>query len=142
MLRRSERDVQSSRVAMEAILRDCPHTVNSPVLESYPTWVTCTGFSGAEMVGLRGVPTKLFIKLEKPLFFFSLLLSRASSLYRCRGLLLARSPRGCISSIRLPAAAKLWESRDPGLAKAGLEPVVCECDGCDGRCVGGRLCPE
>ena len=55
-------------------------TVNSPVFWSYPTWVTWTGFSGAEMVGFLGVPTRLFMKLEKPLFFLSLFVSRASSL--------------------------------------------------------------
>jgi hypothetical protein len=32
------------------------------------------------MVGFLGVPTKLFMKLEKPLFFLSLFVSRASSL--------------------------------------------------------------
>lgn len=51
------------------------------------------------MVGLRGVPSTLAIRLEKPLFFFSTLLSLASSLYRCRGL---RVPLDMESSIGRP----------------------------------------
>lgn len=48
------------------------HTVNCPVSLSKPTWVTCTGFSGADILTLfeRGEPKTLPIKLENPLFFF------------------------------------------------------------------------
>ena len=94
------------------------HTVNSPVSVSYPTCVTWTGFSGADIAGLFGLPTRLFMKLENPVFFLGTLVSFASSLSLCRGLLVPRSPRGVVmSSIRLPVAAKLWESRTSGFAK-------------------------
>jgi hypothetical protein len=33
------------------------------------TWVTCMGFVGVEMVGLRGEPSMLLTKLEKAPFF-------------------------------------------------------------------------
>lgn len=33
------------------------------------TWVTCMGLVGVEMVGLRGEPSMLFMKLEKVPFF-------------------------------------------------------------------------
>jgi hypothetical protein len=46
-------------------------TINFPVSLSYPTWVTCTGFSGAEILTRRGDPTKLFINPENPVFFLS-----------------------------------------------------------------------
>jgi hypothetical protein len=49
------------------------HTVNWPVELSLPTCVTWTGFSGAEMSGFFGDPTKLVMKPEKPDFFLSML---------------------------------------------------------------------
>lgn len=90
------------------------------------------------MVGFRGVPTRLEIMLEKPLFFFKNLLSLPdSSLYLCRGLRMPLgSPRDAVrSSMRRPVAAKDCDSRTAGLANPGL----CECDG--GRdSVGGVGC--
>lgn len=111
------------------------HTVNSPDSGSYPTCVTCTGFSGADMAGLLGAPTKLFIKLENPLFFLNTFpLSFASSLNLCRGLLIPKSPRGgAMSSIRLPVAAKLWERRTSGFARVMLLWLCGICDDCVGR---------
>lgn len=50
-----------------------PHTVNWPVELSYPTCVTWTGFSGAEINGFFGDPTRLFMKPENPDFFLSTL---------------------------------------------------------------------
>lgn len=44
-------------------------TVNSPVSLSMLTWVTCIGFVGVEIVGRRGEPSMLFMKLEKAPFF-------------------------------------------------------------------------
>jgi hypothetical protein len=35
------------------------------------TWVTCMGFVGVEMVGRRGEPSMLLMKLEKVPFFFA-----------------------------------------------------------------------
>lgn len=91
-------------------------TVNCPVLESYPTCVTCTGFSGADMAGRFGAPTNEFIKLEKPLFFLVLPAdSLASSLYLCVGLLkppdeVSDGCLGVISSILRPDSARLLPS--------------------------------
>lgn len=48
---------------------DVSRTVNSPVSLSMLTWVTCIGFVGVEMVGRRGEPSMLFMKLEKVPFF-------------------------------------------------------------------------
>ena len=45
--------------------------MNWPVSASKPTWVRCTGFSGSEMLTLRGEPSMLLRKVEKPLFFRS-----------------------------------------------------------------------
>lgn len=79
------------------------------------------------MVGLRGVPTRLEIRPENPLFFLSTFPSLPdSSLYLCLGL---RIPLGSPldpvrSSIRLPVAANDCDSRTAGLASEGL----CECD--------------
>ena len=63
-------------------------TVNSPVWLSMLTWVTCIGLVGVEMVGRRGDPSMLFMKLEKVPFlrppsdlrFFVLVEASASSL--------------------------------------------------------------
>ncbi len=43
----------------------------SPVWLSMLTWVTCMGFVGVEMVGRRGEPSMLLMKLEKVPFFFA-----------------------------------------------------------------------
>ena len=43
--------------------------VNWPVELSYPTCVTCTGFSGTEMTGFLGDPTSVLMRPEKPDFF-------------------------------------------------------------------------
>ena len=43
--------------------------MNWPVELSYPTCVTCTGFSGAEMTGFLGDPTSVLMRPEKPDFF-------------------------------------------------------------------------
>lgn len=48
---------------------DVSRTVNSPVSLSMLTWVTCIGLVGVEMVGRRGEPSMLFMKLEKAPFF-------------------------------------------------------------------------
>lgn len=84
------------------------------------------------MVGFRGAPTRLAIKLENPLFFFSTLFSLASSLYLWRGL---RMPDGMRSSmaggrdVDSPCAASICESRTEGLAVAEPFAVVVYCDG-------------
>lgn len=51
---------------------DISRTVYSPVSLSMLTWVTCMGFVGVEMVGLRGEPSMLLTKLEKAPFFLPL----------------------------------------------------------------------
>jgi hypothetical protein len=43
--------------------------VNSPVSLSMLTWVTCMGLVGVEMVGRRGEPSMLLMKVEKVPFF-------------------------------------------------------------------------
>ena len=43
----------------------------SPVWLSMLTWVTCMGLVGVEMVGRRGEPSMLLIKVEKVPFFFA-----------------------------------------------------------------------
>jgi hypothetical protein len=48
-----------------------PHTVNSPVWLSMLTCVTCMGFVGVEIVGRRGEPSMLLMKVEKVPFFFA-----------------------------------------------------------------------
>lgn len=91
------------------------------------------------MVGLRCVPTRLFTKLENPLFFFIALPSRPSSLYLCLGLRIPLgSPRGELrSSMSRPVAARLCERRTAGLAtavlRAELKPELSERKVCDAR---------
>lgn len=108
------------------------------------TWVTCIGFVGVDMVGLRGVPSTLFTKLVNPLFFLSTsgrtgLPTLASSEYRCFGLLVPLSERGGeIVSIFRPKTAKLADWRSDGLA--GRASVVYECWGGEGRCGRGEGC--
>lgn len=73
------------------------------------------------MVGLRGEPSTLFMKLLKPPFFlppsdlrFFVVVS-VSSEYLCRGLLVPPSDRGgVIVSILRPRAAKLADCRNFG----------------------------
>lgn len=88
----------------------------SPVSLSIDTCVTCIGFDGLEMVGLRGLLSMPLMKFEKPLFFLppSLFLEplpvlSASSEYLWRGLCVPEvSDRGGVAvSIFLPNAAKL-----------------------------------
>lgn len=110
-------------------------------------------------MGFRCVPTRLFTKLEKPLFFFWALPSRLSSLYLCRGLRIPLGSARAIvcSSISGPFAVKFWENRTAGLATAVgrselnpelLDRKVCAMRACrdsvlafsvDGR-GGGALC--
>lgn len=99
---------------------DVSRTVNSPVSLSMLTWVTCIGLVGVEMVGLRGEPSMLFMKLENVPFFlppsdlrFLVLEASASSEYRWRGDLVPPSERGgVIVSFILRARVKLalWRS--------------------------------
>jgi hypothetical protein len=56
------------------------HTVNCPVELSYPTCVRWIGFSGADIIGFFGDPTKLVMKPENPEFFLSMLGSLLSLL--------------------------------------------------------------
>lgn len=116
-------------------------TVNSPVSVSYPTCVTWTGFSGADMAGLRG--DDRLKKLEKPLFFLSALFSFASSLYLCRAVL---SPpmsarAGGMSSIFRPVAARLCDNLTAGLANAGPVPELFDGIGRErkGSALGGEV---
>lgn len=72
------------------------------------------------MVGFRGAPTRLDIRLEKPLFFFSTLLSFVSSLYLWRELM----PFGDVSP-SMPASPSICDKRTAGLAASELWfPVV------------------
>ena len=105
-----------------------PRTVNSPVSLSMLTWVTCMGLVGVEMVGRRGEPSMLLMKVEKVPFFLppSDLLFFAvspSSLYRLRGLLV---PDGGVSILR---ASVLNEAdwRSFGDLKREGWSAVCEC---------------
>lgn len=97
---------------------DVSRTVNSPVSLSMLTWVTCMGFVGVEMVGRRGEPSMLFMKLEKAPFFLPpsdlrFLELSASSEYRWRGDLVPPSERGGVMVSILRARAvklALWRS--------------------------------
>ena len=93
-----------------------------------PTCVTCIGFVGVEIVGLRGLLLTPLSKLANMLFFFPSGL--ASSEYRCRGD--TGSPfslrGGEMRSILVAAlrAAKLWLARSFGLRRRSSKVLLCD----------------
>lgn len=94
------------------------HTVNCPVSLSYPTCVTWTGFSGAEILTPleRGEPKTLPMKDDIPLFFFhvdEILL--ASSEYLLDDEVDEASPSGGVALIELSPIEKLADWRRAGL---------------------------
>ena len=98
-------------------------TVNWPVSLSKPTWVTWTGFSGAEIFTLRGEPRTLLTKLEKPLFFFHGAEFLASSEY-----LFDDEPvseRVGVRSLVRSSTEKLADCRNAGLIIRGSGLVCC-----------------
>jgi hypothetical protein len=66
---RNAGDAGSAGAGAGEVEGDVSRTVNSPVSLSMLTWVTCIGFVGVEIVGRRGEPSMLFMKLEKAPFF-------------------------------------------------------------------------
>ena len=103
--------------------------MNWPVTLSYPTWVTCTGFSGAEMVGFFCEPTRLFMKPEKPPFLRCVadLGSLPSSEYLL-GVIdwfsVAERPPWVFSTMEGSMVLKLAEERRVGLADKSVPAVT------------------
>ena len=100
------------------------------------------GLVGVEMVGRRGEPSMLLMKVEKVPFFlplssFLFFAPSPSSLYRLRGLLV---PDGGVSILRESCWNDVdWRRRGDFLNREGLScpSAVCECTG-----PGGRSCLE
>lgn len=88
-------------------------TVNWPVSLSNPTCVTCTGFSGADILTLLGEPNTLFMKVEKPPFFFHGAKFLASSEYLFDDELV--SERVGVSSLERSSTEKLADCLRLGL---------------------------
>ena len=104
--------------------------MNWPVSLSNPTWVTCTGFSGADIFTLRGEPRTLFTKLENPLFFFHGAEALASSENLLDDELV--SERVGVRSLDRSSTEKLADCRSEGLIIRG-SGLVCDSGGGPGR---------